>query len=76
MLRLYSASQGDRLASVLTHPLLEQFHKHLFHVQHPEELRAVEVGLLQPNRVPGQEVGSLKIVTALVEVGTNGLAVQ
>lgn len=48
----------------------------LLEMQCTEELRTMEVRLLQFNRIPGKEVGGLKLVTTLIEVGTNGLAIQ
>ena len=48
----------------------------LLEIQHTEELRTMEVRLFQFYRIPGKIVGSLELVTALIEVGTNRFAVQ
>ena len=45
-------------------------------MQGTEELRAMEVRLLQTYRIPGKEMGSLELVTAFIKIGTERLSIQ
>ena len=45
-------------------------------MQGTEELRAMEVRLLQTYRIPGKEMGSLELVTAFIKIGAERLSIQ